>query len=158
LREQSAAGVIAVFAFYAYQSERPSEALVNIALGLAVAWSVWGVGRLGSTPTRPLASEGSAAFLAHYGDNLRKQIRLTRRAWWFVLPLTLAAYAWLYERGVAFVAAGREDKIGSLLVVAAAGTAFNAAIVWWNLRAARRMQQQLDEIESLSHDLTGEGG
>jgi len=149
LREYSVALVL--IAFFGVGCWKTTEMIPRIAFASIVAaaiFYVWYLRRRGSASPTP-ANMGSAACARFYRDELARQRDLLERFWvWALLP---------FVPGVAMVAAysfmsapPTERWRASVSVIAQA--ALFAAIVWANLRAAKRLSRRIAELD---RDLEG---
>jgi hypothetical protein len=143
------AAAIAVYGIYFWLFPFPwiRTGCVLVALGTLVA--LHQLHRRAGSRTPPAESLG-LAHLAFYRAELVRQRDALRAAWrWYVAPFApgLVVFMWGVERELAGPRAGWRGLLIHLAMVAAA-----LGVVWWNRRAARKLQLEIDALDRQATD------
>jgi hypothetical protein len=144
LREYLAALFVIVFFGLAFWNTR--QIVPRIAFAWVIAWSIfyiWYMWRWGSASPVP-ADMGSAACVGFYRNELARQRDLLRSVWkWVILPILpglvlIAAYK---------ITSAGPGKLWQQLAWVAFEAALIAVVAWLNMRAARRLDRRISELD-----------
>ena len=151
LREYLAA--LFVILSFGYLFTRMTDVLLRVGFGLEIvgaSYIIWHLLTKGS-PRAMAGDSGRASWIEFRRAELVRQRDLLRSVWrWYLGPLVPGLVVQMVAQGRINPSFVRHP--GTLVVMCVVLAAMFVGIGWLNARAARKLQQQIDELEEQSQD------
>lgn len=151
IREYVAAAILIVWVGSGLlRFSTPLNRAAQVTIIAGAVYVVWQLRRRGSAAILPVEASASN-WLDFHRRQLERQRDALRSVWkWYLAPLVPGVVLLMVSLNRTIVQ--RTGSMALIPAVAAANIVVLGAVWWLNMRAARRLQRQIDELDALQKD------